>query len=174
MAHSKEAKLNKAVGAAEILKSQMADIFADDHDLLQDTLEGETDLFEMVDQALWQMANDKQLIEGIKIILGEASQRKSRIEKRYSLLLAAVLNACQVAETKKIERPLATVSVSATKRKLVISDETLIPDNYWQPQDPKLDKKSLDLDVRDAEKNGRVIPGAGLDNGGEQVNIRFK
>lgn len=71
---------------------------------------------------------------------------------------------------KKLEQPESTVSVRATPRQLVIQDEKAIPEAFWVPQPPKLDRRRLSA----ALAADSSIPGAILDNGGSTISVRTK
>jgi hypothetical protein len=47
-------------------------------------------------------------------------------------------------------------------------DESHIPEAFWKPQQPKLDRRALLA----ALKAGEVIRGAALDNGGTALSVR--
>ncbi len=49
-------------------------------------------------------------------------------------------------------------------------DEGQVPDDFWRPQPPKLDRQGL----ISALKAGREVPGAVLGNGGMTISVRTK
>jgi hypothetical protein len=71
---------------------------------------------------------------------------------------------------KKLEQPDFTVSVRAGMPPLVIVAEPEIPEPYWVPQPPKLDRQSLLADL----KRGEVITGAQLGNPKPCLAVRTK
>jgi hypothetical protein len=51
---------------------------------------------------------------------------------------------------------------------VVITDEHAIPQAFWRPQPPKLDRKA----IGEALKAGQAVPGAQLSNGGTTLAIK--
>jgi hypothetical protein len=74
------------------------------------------------------------------------------------------------ATIKKIEQPDFTVSVRSTSPGLQVLDEDSIPEDYWRPQPPKLDRKKLLQELGQKCE----IPGVCLGNGGTTVSVRVR
>lgn len=136
--------------------------------LTQSFIEGETFVPELIDAALVSIDNDQVLIDGLKVRIDDLSKRKSRIEKRVTVLRGLIEQILVQSETKWIETRLATVSVKAAAQQLGEIDESKLPSKYFVPQDPKLDRKALLKDLRD----GVQVDGATLNNGGLSLAIR--
>jgi hypothetical protein len=126
---------------------------ADDTELLLDSLAGETEFFELVDRLLEQIADDGALAEAIDAQIDRLKARKDRLVRRAATARGVIEQAFLAAELPKLERPLATLCLSARPSKLVVETESDIPARYWRPGDPVLDKKQLtqDLKARQAE-----------------------
>jgi Siphovirus Gp157 len=71
---------------------------------------------------------------------------------------------------KKVEQPDFTASARAGMPALLIPADNLIPEAYWVPQPPKLDRQSLLADL----KRGEIIPGAELGNPQPCLAVRTK
>jgi hypothetical protein len=52
-------------------------------------------------------------------------------------------NTLDMIEQKKLERPLATVTLKAVAPKLNLVDEAAVPSPYWRQPEPELDRKAL-------------------------------
>ncbi len=76
----------------------------------------------------------------------------------------------ECADIIKLNEPDFTASLRALPISLVVSDEAKIPDEFWNPQPPKLDRQRLLAHI----KSNHNVPGAGLNNGGQVVSIRTK
>ena len=76
---------------------------------------------------------------------------------------------CEVG-LKKLEQPDFTASARAGPPPLVIVADDIIPEPYWVPQPPKLDRQSLLADL----KRGEVIHGAQLGNSKPTLAVRTK
>jgi hypothetical protein len=91
----------------------------------------------------------------------EARQNKVGWLKRY------MLGAMQLAGIDKTTDVRAEVRLQKNPPSVDVLADTLIPRDYWIPQEPRLDKQAL----RDALKAGEDIPGARLV---QTVGVRIK
>ena len=165
-----EHKLHRQIGAAIALKHSLKETLGDDDEAIRDMIEGETDLHEMIERVVMSMDEDGMLVTGLAARIDELSERKRRIENRISSKRAMVEQAMVIGEVETLERPTFTLSLRRVPPKAEVTDESLIPSSYWQPQPPKLDKKAL----LGALKEGASVPGATLSNGGIALQIRTK
>lgn len=163
--------LAKEIEAAKLLKLTLKDLDADtDADLVADMIEGETNLLEAIDHTLARVAEDMALCVGLKAHVEKVDRRLSRLEHRIEMTKQAVMVAMSVAEQRKLQRPLATLSIRAAPPAVVVKSEADIPPLYWKTPEPKLDKRALG----DALKSGQIVPGAEMSNGGETLSWSFK
>jgi hypothetical protein len=51
-----------------------------------------------------------------------------------------------------------------------VVDQDIIPEDYWKPQDPRLDRQGL----ISALSSGREVPGASLGNAAMTISVRTK
>lgn len=138
--------LAKDMAAAQVLKAQLYDLYgeeATDLILLQDMIEGETNLFETIDKVLLQIWHDEAMVAGIDRQESTLAARKQRFQKRVETLRIMLLNAMDIIGDRSIERPLARLTAKPTPPKLTIINEAEIPSEYWTAQDPKLDNRAL-------------------------------
>ena len=96
--------------------------------------------------------------------------RLSRLEERGLKKRRLALDAMTKAGLKKLEQPDFTASARAGLPGLVILEEGLIPDDYWVPQPPKLDRQSLLANL----KRAGHIPGTELSNPKPTLSVRTK
>jgi hypothetical protein len=182
----------KEAAAAKALREGVIALAGDDEDFLTDTVEGETNLFEAIDELLLGNAGDAALIKGLSIVIADMEGRKSRFEKRIEARRALIEQAMSISEMPKIERPIATLSLGARAPKVIITDEAMIPADYWKPAEPTLDKKALAEALKaraaaiaalpeDAEARAAAIgalppeiPGATLSNAAPSLTMRSK
>lgn len=182
----------KEAKAAKCLRDSIAALDGDD-ELLIDTIEGETRLFETIDAILLRMANDNAHVIGCEQVIDNLKARKARFENRIKSDRALIEQALMVAEIEvKIERPAGTLSLSKRAPVLVVETESDIPAEYWKPSDPTLDKKALTEALKDRRKaldelpddpEARAaalaalpaeIPGVTLSNAAPSLSIRTK
>jgi Gp157 protein len=138
--------LEKELAAAEALKFQLTSIYGEgepDTVLLKDMVEGETNLFETVDRILLQIAADGANLVGLDKAMSTMEVRKKRIEGRVETMRTMLASALEILEEKRFERPLATVTLKPTPRKVLVTDEAAIPAQFWKTPDPTLSKKDL-------------------------------
>jgi hypothetical protein len=139
-------------------------------DCLLDTLEGITDLHEMIAAVIRSALVDEALQAGLRTRLEEMRQRLARLEERGAKRRQLALDAMCEAGLKKLEQPDFTASARAGLPHLLIVADDVIPEPYWVPQPPKLDRQSLLADL----KRGDVIPGAQLGNPKPSLAVRTK
>lgn len=161
--------LRRETEAARTLLASMADVLGDDAELAADTIEGETNLQEAMASAVARIAAIDAMTEGIRTAQDKLAARKARLEKQCDMIREGLAVALEVAGMKKLETPLATISLRATQPKVEVVDESAIPAKFWKPQDPRLDRKA----VLDALKAKEDVPGAMLSNGGMAASIRM-
>jgi Siphovirus Gp157 len=123
-------------------------------DCLLDTLEGITDLHEMIAAVIRSALVDEALQAGLRTRLEEMRQRLARLEERGAKKRQLALDAMCEVGLKKLEQPDFTASARAGLPHLLIVADDVIPEPYWVPQPPKLDRQSLLADL----KRGDVIP----------------
>lgn len=152
----------------ESLLAQFPDL-ADDQQALLDTLEGESSLPDMLAAVERSRQDDEEQITGIKVRLEALNARLARYLHHSDGLRKVLRIAMEQAGLDKIVEPDFTISLRQVPRKLVITDEKLLPKKYTE-QTTKILKSLITSDLR----SNVVIPGAQLDNGGQTVNIRTK
>jgi hypothetical protein len=138
----------KAARAALALKESIAAVTTDDDELLADMIEGETDLFEIIDRLIARRAENMALAAGAAQHIETMRGRRERFERLAEQDRTLITQAMVIAELPSVRRPVATLSLSARAAKLVIDDEAAIPSSFWKAGDPKLDKSALAEAVR--------------------------
>ena len=155
----------------QLLKQRLLSEYPEvDDETLQDTLEGITDLHEMIAAVIRSALVDEALQAGLRTRLEEMRQRLVRLEERGAKKRQLALDAMCEVGLKKLEQPDFTASTRAGPPPLVIVADNDIPEPYWVPQPPKLDRQSLLADL----KRGDVIPGAQLGNPKPCLAVRTK
>ena len=154
-----------------LFKEQLAEQFPDEtEESLADTLEGMTDLTEILATVLRSSLDDVALADALQTRVADMQERRSRIQARADKKRALVLSTMEKAGLKNITEPDMTISLRALPQPLVITDENIIPPGYFIPQPPKLNRKKLN----DALKADEEIDGATLGNGPMTITVRTK
>ncbi len=145
---------------------------ADDQEIVETAIEGETSLLEAIHEALAQIDECEVLVTGLKAKEEAFADRRKVIEQRAERLRASIEQALIVTEQEKVTLPTATIYLAKRKPNIVIDNEADIPAAYWTiPKvEPKLDKKAL----KEALEAKEGVPGAHLDNGSVSISIRRK
>ena len=113
---------------------------------------------------------DEALQGGLRSRIEDMRQRLARLEERGSKKRQLALEAMTEVGLSKLEQPDFTASARAGSPSLVVVAEQAIPEAYWVPQPPKLDRQLLLAEL----KRGREIPGAQLGNPKPTLAVRTK
>ena len=141
-----------------------------DEDTLSDTLEGITNLHEMIAAVIRSALVDEALQVGLRTRLEDMRQRLARLEERGAKKRQLALETMCEVGLKKLEQPDFTASARTGTPSLVIVSEGQVPEPYWVPQPPKLDRQALLADL----KRGAEIAGAQLGNPRPTLAVRTK
>ena len=141
-----------------------------DDETLVDTLEGITDLHEMIAEVVRSALADQAMATGLKLRLDDMKSRLARLEERGRKKRQLALDALVEADIKKLTQPDLTVSVRVGTKALVVTSEDKIPEDFWIPQPSKLDRNG----VLAALKSGKMIDGATLNNPAPTLSVRTK
>ena len=166
-----ESALRIEVSKYQLLKERLLDGFADaDEQTLGDTLEGITDLHEMIAAVIRSALVDEALQVGLRTRIEDMRQRLNRLAERGLKKRQLAIEAMSEAGLKKLEQPDFTASARLGAPPLVVVSEQSIPEAYWIPQPPKLDRQALTSDLR----RGDQVPGACLGNPAPILTVRTK
>ena len=153
------------------LRQKLLEAFPDaDDETIRDTLEGLTTLHELIAEIIRSALIDEALQSGLRSRLQDMKERLSRLETRAAKKRELVLEAMSEAGLKKIEQPDFTASARVGPPSIVLLAEDLVPESYWVPQPPKLDRQALVGDL----KQGDEIPGVQLSNPKPVLSVRTK
>lgn len=141
-----------------------------DAETLRDTLEGLSNLPEMVAAIVRSSLDDITLATALRGRISDMQERLGRIEERAEKKRAFVASVMEQADLRQLTEPDFTVSLRPTPCPLVVTAENEIPEAYWKPQSPKLDRKALIA----ALNGGERVPGANLGNGGVTIAVRTR
>lgn len=153
--------------AARDLLAHIADLVDDDDQMAADAVEGETSLHEALKRAIAEIDDCKVISDGCASVIETMQARKRRADHRREKVRAAIEQALVTCGQEKVALPTATLTIARRPGKAIITDEALIPAEFWEPQRPKLDKASLNKAVLD-----RDVPGATRSNGSISLTIR--
>lgn len=131
---------------------QLLQMFEDgdiDEETLKDTLETiDMALEDKADNIAFILKEFDGQIDYIKAEEKRLADRRKFVEKQRDILKERLHHSFVVADKKKIKTNLHSYSVCKTAGSLIIDDEKTVPEQYFVPQAPKLDKETLKKDVK--------------------------
>jgi hypothetical protein len=141
-----------------------------DETTLLDTLEGATNLTEAIGEVIRAALEEEALADGMRMRLGAMKERLERIETSSAKKREVAQAVMEDAGIEKILAPDFTVSLRVSAPGVAVINEAEIPEPFWIPQAPKLDRKG----ILDALKAGTRVPGATFTNSKVSLAIRTK
>jgi len=152
---------------AERLRQQIANLYlqfpelvGDDEMLRVDTLEGATNIKELLTAILRATEDAKALRDGTEQRLEELKARQTRFKMRIEFLRAMILQILHQADLRKIELPEGTLSIRAGTPQIVGDlDPDKLPDEFCRIM-REVDRAK----IRTALLNGQQVPGYFLSN----------
>lgn len=141
-----------------------------DERTLADTVEGLTDLHQIVEAIIRSALVDQALATGLKGRIAEMEDRLNRLQDRASKRRQIAKDVMVELDLRKIEAPDFTASIRPGMPALMVIDEKAVPSIYWEPRDPKLNRQELLADL----KQGAEITGAALSNPEPVLSVRTK
>ena len=159
------------VSKYQLLRQRLLmDFPSTDEETLTDTLEGITDLHEMIAAVIRSALVDEALHAGLRFRVDDMRERLSRLELRATKKRQLALDAMTEVSLTKLEQPDFTASTRAGSPALVVIAEDRIPEAYWLPQPPKLDRQAILGELR----RGLDIPGAQISNPKPLLSVRTR
>ena len=149
------------------LKASFAEI---DDETLTDTLEGISDLPDLLKESMRSTLMDEALAEGLKGRLGEMRERLDRLLERSVRKRETILRTMVKAGLLKLMAEDFGISVRRGVSRLEILDETKISEPFLVPQPPRVDRAGL----LTALKAGQSVIGAALVEGQFHLQVRVK
>ena len=150
----------------EHLLSEFPDI---DPQTLRDSIDGETDLLDVVAGLLTAALDDEYTCEAITMSIKDRQARRDRYEHRAEKRREAALKIMQAIGERKIERPEFTASIRAVPPSVVVDDQTALG-SYHMRVKYEPDKAR----IKETILAGEAVPGAHLTNGGETLSLRTR
>ena len=141
-----------------------------DEQTLADTVEGLTDLHEIILALIRSALADEALANGLQGRIAEMEERLARLQDRASKRRQIAKDVMVELDIKKITAPDFTVSVRPGMPSLLVLDEAAVPSIYWQPVAPKLNRQGLLSEL----KEGADIKGVALSNPEPVLSVRTR
>lgn len=164
-------EISTVLSIHQTIRSRIIALDADiDEVTLADTLEGLSDLNEIVAAVVRGALFDEALAAGLKAHIVVLQNRHARIARRAEARRQLARDAMIEAGLKKIAAPDFTLSVRPGSPSLIVTAEADVPAAYWRPRDPVLDRAGLMADL----KAGAPIPGVALSSPEPVLSVRVR
>jgi len=163
--------LTRSLLVYQTIRERIIALEADiDEVTLADTLEGLTDMQEVLAAIVRSALFDEALAEGIKGHIQLLQGRLQRLTERGAERRRIARDAMVEVDIKKITAPDFTVSIRSGSPGLLVVDERAIPEPYWEPREPRLNRAGLLADL----KQGVAVAGAHLSNSEPVLSVRVR
>jgi hypothetical protein len=141
-----------------------------DEQTLADTVEGLTDLHEIVVAIIRSALADEALVTALKCRISDMQGRLDRLQDRASKRRQIARNVMVELDLKKLNAPDFTASIREGTPSLMVIDEDAVPSIYWQPSEPRLNRQELAYEL----KQGAEVPGVTLSNPEPILSVRTR
>jgi len=141
-----------------------------DEQTLADTVEGLTDVHEILAAIVRAALTDEALVTGLKCRLGDMQDRLGRLQDRAAKRRQIVKDAMVELDLTKLTAPDFTASIRPGMPALVVLNEDAVPKTYWEPGEPRLRRQVLAHDL----KGGAEVAGATLSNPEPVLSVRTR
>jgi Siphovirus Gp157 len=141
-----------------------------DEQTLADTVEGLTDLHEILMAVIRAALADQALASGLEGRIGEMQARRDRLQDRAAKRRQIAKDVMVELDLKKLSAPDFTASIRPGTPALMVIDEAAVPSIYWEPREPRLNRQDLANDL----KQGAEIAGVALSNPEPVLSVRTK
>ena len=151
----------------ERIRTQDPDL---DEQTLTDTVEGLTDVHEILAAIVRAALADEALATGLKGRITEMQERLERLQERAGKRRQTVKDTMVELDLKKLTAPDFSASIRPGMPALLVIDEAAVPSIYWEPREPRLDRQGLLAEL----KQGAEITGVTLSNPEPVLSVRTK
>jgi Siphovirus Gp157 len=141
-----------------------------DEQTLADTVEGLTDLHEIVAAIVRAALSDEALATGLRGRIAEMQDRLERLQDCAAKRRQIAKDVMVELDLKKITAPDFTVSIRPGMPALLVLDEAAVPSIYWEPREPRLNRQELLNEL----KGGADIEGVALSNPEPVLSVRTR
>ena len=141
-----------------------------DEQTLADTVEGLTDLHEILAAIIRAALADEALATGLKGRIAEMQARLDRLQDRAAKRRQIAKDVMVELDLKKLTAPDFTASIRPGMPALMVIDEAAVPSIYWEPREPRLNRQELANEL----KQGAEIAGVALSNPEPVLSVRTR
>ena len=143
--------------------------YRDDEELFLTTIDGETDMLDLVDALLSEADRSADMVDAIKAREEIMRARRQRLEGRALAAKRSITALMEAAGVKKLERPLATISLRAGSVSVHVTHEADLPTQLLTIKTVTSPDKAA---IKAQLQAGVIVPGAELRVGDTTIAIR--
>ena len=163
-------RIEQAMAVAGALKQRLLqddpDLAADET-ILRDTLDGETDVYDLMRRLARFVLEAEAMEAAAKARATAIAGRQKRYAARAQAGRGALFGMMDALGEKTLTDPEFTASIKAGRASVFVTDESALPDDYVNVT--RVPNKTA---IADALKAGTDIPGAELGNGMPTLQIK--
>jgi Siphovirus Gp157 len=141
-----------------------------DEQTLADTVEGLTDVHEILQVVIRSALADEALVSGLKCRISDMQGRLERLQDRAAKRRQIARDVMVELDLKKLNAPDFAASIREGTPSLMVLNENEVPSIYWQPSQPRLKRQELANEL----KQGEEIPGVALSNPEPVLSVRTR
>jgi len=141
-----------------------------DEQTLADTVEGLTDVHEILGAVVRAALADEALATGLKCRISDMQGRLDRLQDRAAKRRQIAKDVMVELDLKKLNAPDFSASIREGMPSLIVLNEDAVPSIYWQPSEPRLKRQELAYEL----KQGAEIEGVALSNPEPVLSVRTR
>ena len=141
-----------------------------DEQTLADTVEGLTDVHEILAAIVRAALADEAIATGLKCRISDMQGRLDRLQDRAAKRRQIAKDVMVELDLKKLTAPDFTASIREGMPALMVINEDAVPSIYWAPGEPKLKRQILAHDL----KQGAEIEGVALSDPEPVLSVRTR
>ncbi len=155
----------------QVLRARLLSVEPElDERTLTDTLEGLTDLHEIIAAIVRAALDDEDMVSALKDRLKVLETRMERLAQRAEQRRRIARDTMVECALKKIVAPDFTLSTRPGVPSLTVIDEQQVPSQFWEPRAPRLNRQSLLASL----KQGENVPGVALSEPQAVLSVRTR
>jgi len=160
---------------AEVVKAEINRLLtvhpdiAEDVELMADSIEGETGLYEILEKAMSARQEADMMVSAIKEREAALEARRKRYEAQSAAYKSLMLSLMQYAAQDKVTLVTATLSISKGRTSVEVENEDELPQGTYSTK--RVPDKAAIKRIIEA---GETIPGAYLKTSEDGLTIRTK
>lgn len=158
------------VGTYQAIRTRLLEEFPDiDAETLSDTLDGLHGAQDIIASMIRHSLEDKAAAEALKQLESDYAARRQRLSARSEARRKAAFDLMVAIDERRIERPEFTLTIAAGKPSVIVTDDTVLPEQFF-----RITRTPNKTAVAEALERGAHVPGATWSNAAPHLTVRVK